>query len=337
MARVLLLFGGRSAEHEVSCVSAVAVTKALTGAGHSVTLIGLDRDGAWHLVASGGISPLVAEGPAAWIEIPRSVVRSGSETFTFDVVFPVLHGPYGEDGTIQGLLEIAGIPYVGCSVLSSALAMDKDIAKRLASQAGIATPAWDVVRGPDLEDAPATVERLADELGLPVFVKPAALGSSVGVTRAETEAQLKEGLEIAAGHGPKIVVEEAIVGREIEVAVLEGPRASLPGEIVVEAGWYDYDAKYADATSKFVAPADLTDTQSAQVRALACKAFSTYECRGLARVDFLFEEGGRGFLLSEVNTMPGFTPISGFPKMWQASGMTYAELCDELVQLALRR
>ncbi len=336
MARVLLLFGGRSVEHEVSCVSAVAVSQALTGAGHSVTLIGLDREGDWHLTGS-AVAPLAAEGPAVWIEVPGGIVRSGSDIIAFDVVFPVLHGPYGEDGTIQGLFEIAGIPYVGCDVLSSALGMDKDIAKRLATHAGIATPDWEVVRTPELDDSRAAVERLVDRLRLPLFVKPAALGSSVGVTRADTEAQLKEGLEIAAAYGSKVVVEEAILGREIEVAVLDGPVASVPGEIMIESEWYDYDAKYADESSRFVAPADLSNAQTAEVRALACKAFSTFECRGLARVDFLLEEGSRGFLFSEINTMPGFTPISGFPKMWQASGMTYTELCDGLVQVALRR
>ncbi len=334
MARVLLLFGGRSAEHEVSCVSAVAVSEALSGAGHEVSLIGIDRSGGWHLVEAGD-GPLSADGPPAHFEVPEGVLRSGATSMRFDVVFPVLHGPYGEDGTVQGLLEIAGIPYVGCDVLSSALGMDKDIAKRLATHAGIASPEWQVVRGPGLGDAPATVSRLVDEMGLPLFVKPAALGSSVGITKAETEAELKEGLEEAFRYGRKVVVEEAIVGREIEVAVLEGPRASVPGEIVIETDWYDYDSKYADESSRFVAPADLSDAEAAQVRALACRAFETYECKGLARVDFLFEQGGRGFLLNEVNTMPGFTPISGFPKMWEASGMSYAELCDELVTMAL--
>ena len=336
MARVLLLFGGRSAEHEVSCVSAVAVASALSGAGHTVSLVGLDRQGDWHLV-DGDRDVMTATGPRAWLEVPGGVVRTASATIGFDVAFPVLHGPHGEDGTVQGLFEMAGTPYVGCDVLSSAIGMDKDIAKKLASHAGIATPSWKVVREPELEDVPRTVERLVGTLGLPAFVKPAALGSSVGVTRAETEATLKEGLELAAGFGPKVIVEEAIVGREIEVAVLEGPRASVPGEIVVEGEWYDYQAKYEDPSSRFIVPADLTESQSSQVRELACRAFSLYECRGLARADFLFEQDGRGFLLNEVNTMPGFTPISGFPKMWQASGMTYAELCDELVSLALAR
>ena len=334
MARVLLLFGGRSAEHEVSCVSAVAVTDALTEAGHVVSLVGIDRSGGWHLVAAGG-GPYAAEGPEVTIEVPGGIVRSGATPASFDVVFPVLHGPYGEDGTVQGLFDVAGVPYVGCNVLASAVGMDKDFAKRLAAQAGIATPRWEVVRSPELDDAPAVVDRVVDSVGLPAFVKPAALGSSVGVARATSEAGLKEALEVAAGYGDKVVVEEAIAGREIEIAVLDGPRVSVPGEIILAEGWYDYEAKYVDASSRFVTPADLTTGEEAIVRNLAGRVFELYECRGLARVDFLFEQGGRGFLLNEINTMPGFTPISGFPKMWEASGMSYGELCDELVRSAL--
>ncbi len=253
----------------------------------------------------------------------------------FDVVFPVLHGPFGEDGTIQGVFEIAGIPYVGCGVLISALAMDKDNAKKVLEAAGIATTPWMIVRAGSFSDPSATVDSLIKAMGLPLFVKPAELGSSVGVSRATTEAELKDGIVRALGYGDKVVVEEAIRGREIEVSVLEGPRASLAGEIIIEQEWYDYDAKYNDATSECVAPADLTEPQMALVRDLAADAFEALECSGLARVDFLFEEGGRGFLLNELNTMPGFTPISGFPKMWEASGMTYPELCNELVSLAL--
>jgi D-alanine-D-alanine ligase len=334
MARVLLLFGGRSAEHEVSCVSAVAVAQALTEAGHAVTLVGIDLDGGWHLVSVDQM-PLAAVGPPAWIEVPGGVVRTEGAEVSIDVAFPVLHGPFGEDGTIQGLFEVAGVPYVGCDVLSSAVGMDKDIAKRLAAQAGIVGPAWRVVRSEDVQAAGVDVAWLTDTLGLPLFVKPAALGSSVGVARVISEAQLKEALEVASGYGPKVIVEEAIIGREIEVGVLDGPRASLPGEIFVSGGWYDYDAKYVDPFSRFVAPASLSAAETAQVRRLACAAFDLYGCRGLARVDFLFEEGARGFLMNEINTMPGFTPISGFPKMWQASGMTYEQLCDELVRSAL--
>jgi D-alanine-D-alanine ligase len=335
MSRVLLLYGGRSAEHEVSCTSAVAVREALIGAGHQVIAVGIAKDGSWHL-GDQTRSPLIAEGRPATISVPDGTLRVGADEIGFDVVFPVLHGPFGEDGTIQGLFDMIGIPYAGCGVLSSAVAMEKDIAKRLFAAAGIATAAWEVVRRGEFDDPDAVIDRVAKALGFPVFVKPAELGSSVGVSKAVSEEELRIGVEDALRFGDKVIVEEAIKGREIEVAVLEGPRVSLPGEIVLEADWYDYDAKYRDETSRFFAPAELTEPEVRRVQALAAEAFTLLECRGLARVDFLFEQRGRGFLINEVNTMPGFTPISGFPKMWTASGMTYAELCDELVQMALR-
>jgi D-alanine-D-alanine ligase len=343
MAGVLVLFGGRSAEHEVSCVSAVAVVTALEGAGHQVVPVGIDRDGGWWLpdrTAPDGV--LEASGTPATFRLPDGILESGGAHLDFDVVFPVLHGPYGEDGTIQGVFEIAGIPYVGCGVTSSALAMDKDLAKRIFVEAGIPTVPWRIIRRDGFDDPSTVTEDLIDELGLPLFVKPAELGSSVGVTMCHTETELKDGILQAFAHGSKVIVEEAISGREIEVAVLDGPRASVPGEVVVTSGWYDYDAKYVDSSSRFVAPADLGEMRVAEVQELARRAFTALECRGLARVDFFLEDEGsaggegRGFLLNEVNTMPGFTPISGFPKMWMASGMTYPELCSELVDLALR-
>ena len=334
MPRVLLLFGGRSAEHEVSCTSAVAVAEALTGAGHQVIPVGIGRDGAWYL-ADRSRTPFSATGRPVGLEVPSGRLIAGNDQLSFDVVFPVLHGPYGEDGTVQGLFEMADRPYVGCGVLSSAVAMEKDLAKKLFAAAGIPTPRWTVVRRSEFDDPAAAVARVVEELGLPVFVKPVELGSSVGVSKAESEAELKEGIETALRYGDKVIVDEAIRGREIEVAVLEGPRVSMPGEIVIGTEWYDYAAKYRDDTSEFVTPARLHASQAETVRALAAKAFEAIEGKGLARVDFFFEEGGRGFLLNEVNTMPGFTPISGFPKMWIASGMTYAELCGELVDLAL--
>lgn len=334
MARVLLLFGGRSAEHEVSCVSAVAVVEALQGAGHDVVPVGIDRDGRWWL-ADSGRSPMVADGTPASLSLPGGTITAGGRDIGFDVVFPVLHGPFGEDGTIQGVFEIAGIPYVGCDVTSSAVAMEKDLTKRLAVQAGIPTTRWRIVRAGDLADPTQAVDDIVDDLGLPVFVKPSELGSSVGISRCASDLELKDGILVALGYGDKVIVEEEIAGREIEVAVLDGPRASVPGEVVV-SGWYDYEAKYHDETSRFVAPADLSPEQTAEVQDLAQRTFVALECRGLARVDFFLERGGRGFLLNEVNTMPGFTPISGFPKMWMASGMTYPELCNELVEVALR-
>ena len=335
MSRVLLLFGGRSAEHEVSCVSAVAIHDALVEAGHRVVPVGIDRDGAWYLVDVSH-RPFQAEGRTVALRVPDGVLITGEDEVGFDVVFPVLHGPFGEDGTVQGMFEIAGKPYVGCGVLGSAVAMDKDVARQVMTAAGLSTPRWEVVRSSEFADDPAgTVERITRSLGNTVFVKPASLGSSVGITKAETPAGIKDALDEAFRHGDKAIVDEFIDGREIEVAILEGPRAALPGEVHSANEWYDYDAKYNDEESDFEVPARLTKQHTAEVQALAAMAFTALECRGLARVDFFFEEGGRGFVVNEVNTMPGFTPISGFPKMWMASGMTYAELCNELVDLAI--
>ena len=333
MANVLLLFGGKSAEHEISCVSAVAVAEALRNGGHKVIPIGIGKDGSWWL-ADAEQDPFEARGKTAVLQLPHGRLEADGDMYDFDVVFPVLHGPFGEDGTIQGVFEIAGIPYVGCHVKSSAVAMDKDFTKQIAARAGIPVIPWRVVRRPDFDDPGSVVDDIVGDFGLPVFVKPAELGSSVGISKCETEAALKEGVHAALAFGDKVVVETAMTGREIEVAVLDG-RASLAGEVVVERGWYDYDAKYADETSEFVAPAELTSSQMADVRMLAERTFETLGCKGLARVDFFLTENG--FFLNEVNTMPGFTPISGFPKMWIATGMTYPELCGALVDLALEQ
>ncbi|HHC07319.1 MAG TPA: D-alanine--D-alanine ligase [Actinobacteria bacterium] len=336
MARVLLLFGGRSAEHEVSCTSAVAIHDALTEAGHQVIPVGIDRKGTWH-VAEASRRPLRAEGRPVQLLVPDGTLLAGDDEVVFDVVFPVLHGPYGEDGTIQGLFESCGLPYVGNGVLGAAISMDKDVAKRLVAAAGIPTTPWRTIRVETFAASPEPVVAAATgDLGLPVFVKPAALGSSVGVAKASTVAEAVAACEAAFDLGEKVLVEEAIDGREIEVAVLEGGRVAGPGEIVTTAEWYDYDAKYRDDTSEFVVPANLPDARAAEVRELALRIFEVLEGRGLARVDFLYEPAGRGFLFNELNAMPGFTPISGFPKMWLAAGTTYAELCDGLVAAALR-
>lgn len=336
MARVLLLFGGRSDEHEVSCTSSVAVYQALREAGHQVISVGVDRSGSWFL-ADATRSPMVAAGRPVSIRVPEGRLLSGGDEIGFDVAFPVLHGPFGEDGTIQGLFEMSNTPYVGCGVTASAIAMDKDLAKQVFTQQRIPTARWIALRREDLFEETRIVDLVVRRLGLPAFVKPAELGSSVGVAKAATEAELKDAIRNALEYGDKVVVEEFVDGREIEVAVLGGgPRSSVAGEIVIEGEWYDYDSKYNDATSEFVAPARLTPPQSRTVRDMAENAFTALGCKGLARVDFFLEEKGRGFVINEINTMPGFTPISGFPTMWQASGMTYGELCDELVQLALR-
>jgi D-alanine-D-alanine ligase len=330
----MLLFGGRSAEHEVSCVSAVAIHDALVEAGHRVIPVGIDRDGAWWIVDTTH-RPFRAEGRPAALRLPDGRLLVGDDAVNYDVVFPVLHGPYGEDGTIQGVFEIAGKPYVGCGVLPSALAMDKDIAKDVFEAAGIPTSRWRVVRGSEYREGPKeTAERVLRELGSPVFVKPAELGSSVGISKADGPREVMRAIEVALRHGEKVVIEEYISGREIEVAVLDGPRTALAGEVHSAGEWYDYTSKYEDEASDFEAPARLSEQRMAEVRSLAARAFQAIECRGLARIDFFYLDGGRGFLINEVNTMPGFTPISGFPKMWAASGMTYAELCNELVRLA---
>ncbi len=334
MARVLLLFGGRSAEHEVSCVSAVAVLNALRDAGHQVISVGIDHSGSWFL-ADDGRNPMVAAGRPVSFRVPEGRLLVGNDEILFDIAFPVLHGPYGEDGSIQGMFEMSGTAFVGCGVTASALAMEKDFAKQIFTQQRIPTARWLAFTADDFANPAAVVASVTRHLGLPVFVKPAELGSSVGVSKASTEGDLKDGIREALRYGSKVVVEESVDGREIEVAVLGG-QASVPGEIRIETEWYDYNTKYNDDTSEFVAPARLTPPQSTTVREMAERAYAALGCKGLARVDFFFEERGRGFLINEVNTMPGFTPISGFPTMWQATGMSYEELCDELVQLALR-
>lgn len=278
---------------------------------------------------------MVASGRSVSFRLPEGRLLSGTDEIEFDVAFPVLHGPFGEDGSIQGAFEMADTPYVGCGVTASALAMEKDFAKQIFTQQRIATSRWVSVAAGDFRDNPShVISDVVRRLDMPVFVKPAELGSSVGVAKATSEAELMTAIEGALAYGAKAIVEEFVDGREIEVAVLGG-RASVPGEIVINTDWYDYESKYNDESSQFVAPARLTPPQSSAVRELAERAYAALGCKGLARVDFFFEERGRGFVINEVNTMPGFTPISGFPTMWQASGMTYGELCDELVQLAL--
>lgn len=337
MATVAVFFGGRSEEHEVSCVSAVSVVEALEAKGHRVVAVGIGRDGSWHLVDPRA-RPLAASGPETTLEVPGGMLRDGRGSVGFDVAFPVLHGPYGEDGTVQGLFEIAGIPYVGSGVLGSAVGMDKDVAKRLLRDAGLPqTPFLAVKSGDFFDDPAATARKVEGELGYPVFVKPAALGSSVGIGRAADEAEFEDAAKEAFRHGRKIVVEAEVAGREIEVAVLQGPRASVPGEIVVRSGWYTYDAKYRDDATVLIVPAPLDAAAADEVRRLACRGFEVLESSGLARVDFFYDENGEGFLLNELNTMPGFTPKSMFPMMWAATGMPYPDLCDELVSIALSR
>lgn len=347
---LVVLFGGQSAEHDVSCTTAAHVLRAADPAKYRITAIGIDRDGDWHLAESAmealDIGPealpgrLVPEGTA--VRPGTGIVRANADSGDAGgpertVVLPLLHGPLGEDGTVQGLLELLDVPYVGSGVLGSSVSMDKAMAKDVLHQHGIAQARWRSLREDHV--SPSTITSLIDELGLPLFVKPANMGSSVGVSKAKTADDLVEALRIAFTYDEWAVVEEAIVGREIEVAVLgnRNPKASVPGEIIPGREFYDYEDKYVDDGAQLLIPAPLPDGKADEVRALAVECFEALRCEGLARVDFFYETATGRFLCNEINTIPGFTPISMYPKMWIASGMTYPQLIDELVQLALDR
>ena len=339
--RLVLLFGGRSAEHEVSLLSARNVYFALDRSRFDPFLIGIDKQGRWHreseatLVAATG-DPRAVHLDAQAPLIEPSVLRPG------DVVFPMLHGTFGEDGTVQGLLELAGVAYVGAGVLGSAIGMDKDVAKRLLRDAGLPIVDYRLVTRHDFDRDRAAALRFGDELGYPLFCKPANAGSSVGVSRVRTAAELPAALEVALGFDRKVLLERAVDAREIECAVLgnDEPRASLPGEIVLSHrdGFYSYDAKYVDPDgASFRVPAAVPDDVAEGVRALAIAAFRTLELTGLARVDcFLDRKDGRLYV-NEVNTLPGFTAASGYPKMWAATGLPLGELVTRLIDLAIQR
>jgi D-alanine-D-alanine ligase len=341
--RLVVLFGGRSAEHEVSCVSALHVLQAADPARYEVVPVGIARDGRWLaagdavLALGQGARALPSPDESAGPELdplPAVAAPGGGQQV---VVLPLLHGPMGEDGTVQGLLELAGVPYVGAGVAASAICMDKGLSKRLLAAAGLAVAPWIEVRRHELGEG--FQARVAGELGFPVFVKPANLGSSVGITRVPGPEGLEAALGEALRYDEYVVVEEAVGGREIEVAVIgdESPRASVPGEIAPSREFYDYEDKYVDGAASLVVPADIGAARTTEVQELAVRAYRTLRVDGMARVDFFLEEGGRGFLVNELNTIPGFTPVSMFPRLWEASGVPYAELVDELVQLAVER
>ncbi|MEJ5256360.1 MAG: D-alanine--D-alanine ligase family protein [Acidimicrobiales bacterium] len=339
--RLVVLFGGQSAEHEISLVTARHVLAACDLDRYDVEPVAITRSGRWVIaqdaaqaLASGGHAlpdALVAEGPEV---DPIPLLTSQGEQV---VVLPLLHGPLGEDGTVQGLLELTGVPYVGCGVLASALAMDKAMAKELFAADGLPQARHRALHERHLTDR--VLDELIDQLGLPLFVKPANMGSSVGVSKAKDREGLWEALHVAARYDEWLVVEEAVDGRELECGVLGNlePRASVVGEIVPGAEFYDYDDKYRDGLAHIVIPAALPEPVAEEARRLALQAFAALRCEGMARVDFFYEEGGRGLLLNEVNTIPGFTPISMYPKLWEASGVPYHRLIDELIQLALER
>ena len=341
---LVVLFGGQSAEHDVSCTTAAHVLAAADPAKYRVTPVGISTDGDWA-IATEAVEAL-AEGPLPSRLDPRGdslspslMLGEAADQPERTVVLPLLHGPMGEDGTVQGLLELANVAYVGSGVLGSAVAMDKAMAKQVLTAAGIAQARYRAFA--EHEITPDLSADLATDLGLPCFVKPANMGSSVGVSKARTVDELREAIDFALTYDEWIVVEENITGREIEVAVIGNtdPFVSVPGEIVPGDDFYSYDDKYVNDVSDGLVPAPLTPEQTADVQAKALEVFQTLRCEGLARCDFFLEESGptRGFLCNEVNTMPGFTPISMFPKMLIASGMTYGEIIDRLVELALDR
>lgn len=338
---VVVLFGGRSAEHDVSCVTAAHVLRALDLDRYTVTVIGIDRSGTWHL-AEGAMNALGAALPEALAAEGPEVAASSVLTATVAaglpvVVLPLLHGPQGEDGTVQGLIELADLPYVGSGVLGSAVSMDKTIAKAVLSAAGIPQPRYRALH--DTEISPETVTAAVAALGLPVFVKPANMGSSIGVSKARTLEEVERAVGLALDYDRWILIEEAVSGREIEVAVLgnDAPEASVAGEIVPAKEFYDYEDKYVTSGARLLVPAPLSDEESRTVRELALRVFGALRGSGLARVDFFYEEQGRGFLCNEMNTMPGFTPISMYPKLWEATGTSYPRLIDRLIALALER
>jgi D-alanine-D-alanine ligase len=362
--RVAVVFGGRSAEHAISCVSAGSVIGALDPDRYEVVPVGIATDGRWVLAdadqpmaISGGTLPEVSGGTAvslvgdpegrgfAVLEPGAAVGRALTEV---DVVFPVLHGTNGEDGTIQGLLEMAGLPYVGSGVFASAASMDKEFTKKLLAAAGLPQGDHVVLRDADgavCADPAVLSDDERSRLDLPVFVKPSRAGSSIGITKVTDWAQFPAAVAAAAAVDPKVIVEAAVPGREIECGVLAArggglPETSLPAEIRLRPGteWYDFSAKYLDDAVDFDVPADLTPGQTAAVQDAARRAYLALDCRGLARVDFFLGTAADGsdlLVINEVNTMPGFTPISMYPRMWAASGVSYPELVDRLVASAL--
>jgi D-alanine-D-alanine ligase len=352
--RVGIIFGGRSGEHEISLRSARSIVDAIDRDQYAVSLIGIDRSGRWHLLDEPAFRQLTdaalpalngtgnevmlsaAPGTRSLIETARPSVPIAQ----LDVVFPVVHGTFGEDGTVQGLLELADIPYVGAGVLGSAVGMDKDVQKRLLQAAGVAVvPFLTTTRTRWAAEAPALSAQAA-ALGLPLFVKPANLGSSVGITKVKTFDRLAAAVTAAFEYDNKVLIEQGIDGREIECAVLgnDEPAASVPGEICPHAEFYSYEAKYIDEHGAALRiPAPLTEAQTATVRELAVRVFQLLDGAGMARVDFFLERGTGTLYVNEINTIPGFTTVSMYPKLWEASGVPYKQLIARLIDLALQR
>jgi D-alanine-D-alanine ligase len=353
--RVALLYGGRSAEHSVSVVSARSVIQALDPERFEVVPIGISREGAWMLprtsplelsAPEGGLPEVEAEGGREIALRPEqragalAAPAGGEELGAIDVVLPILHGPYGEDGTVQGLFELADLPYVGAGVLASALAMDKSMTKVVLAEAGIGQAPYLVVRERQWQaDPEAVTRRVAEALRYPIFTKPARLGSSIGISKVKSPEELPGALAMAFTHDAKVLVEQGVVARELEVGVIgnQEPEASVVGEVVPGHEFYDFEAKYLDESSKLVIPAPVASPVSERVRELAIRAFQALDCEGFARVDFFYVGSTGEVLVNEVNTIPGFTPKSMFPMLWDASGLPYPELVTRLVDLAVER
>jgi D-alanine-D-alanine ligase len=347
-----VLFGGRSCEHEVSVTSARSVLKALDKDKYHVIMIGISKEGRWlvaddarkvldaGVVQGEDLSPVALDYLGGGQIISAGPSRTAKGT-RIDVFFPLLHGPFGEDGTMQGLLELAGVAYVGSGVVGSAVGMDKEMMKRAFRAEGLPQVDYCVVRRREWEEDPQLVQhRVEARLDYPVFIKPVNLGSSVGVSRAASGEEFCEGMTEAAAYDRKIIIEaEAANCHEIECAVLgnERPEASVLGEIVPGNAFYDYKAKYVDDSSQLIVPARLSSETTERVRALALQAFRAIDAAGLARVDFFVDKGDQTIYLNEINTIPGFTPISMYPRLWEASGVGYSELIDRLIELALER
>jgi D-alanine-D-alanine ligase len=336
--RVGVIFGGRSGEHEVSLRSAESILKSIDRSKYDVVPIGITHQGRW-LASKSALALLPAKeqiektlSAGEPITLPAEPAAQGM----IDVIFPVLHGTYGEDGTIQGLLELANVPFVGAGVLGSAVGMDKDVMKRLLRDAGLPIVEYWSIRKPELD---TFLQTKINELPYPVFVKPANLGSSVGITKVHAPEELPAALQTAADYDRKIVVEKGVDAREIEVSVLgnDEPIASVPGEIIPSREFYDYAAKYVDADSRLLIPSPLTEEQVKEVQRLGIAAFKVLECAGMARVDLFLDKASGKFYVNEINTLPGFTTISMYPKLWEASGIPYSELIDRLISLALER
>lgn len=338
---VALIFGGRSGEHDVSVVSARSVAAALDPDRYDITPMAIDRSGLWAdpetavrvLTESGDRTDKVLDFQG------RARLDSRLIDDRFDVVIPILHGPFGEDGTIQGLFEMLGLVYVGCDPTSSAVCMDKALTKRLLVQAGMTTPAWVEVNRTDWADDSGTAASRCLALGLPLFVKPARLGSSVGISKVTKDTELAPAINEALGHCRHAIVERGVDAREIEIAVLgnDRPRASVPGEVVPGHDFYDYEDKYLDDSCQLLAPAPLETTQADAARELAIRVYTTLGCTGMARVDLFLDKASKELSVNEVNTIPGFTSISMYPRLWELTGLPYPDLLDELIRLALDR